>query len=707
MLLAARNAVCCLFVAAVLAGCSSAPRPLPLRSIGRDPVGSSWLIGPDSAGTVRSIKLFEGSSSVAAIPRPSRRSPVPRAAQQRPLDKLQPTLREWWVHHKIPPDSNLTVIVALQDTFTLPMFPRGDPHLSHDDSMNVKVRASADSLVAVIRNARDDQYSADSTDIRNRANPLFRSRFWLIQGYVLDVKFSRILQLAASPRVVSVRPRFAGETAPGCTSPTDPMCSDSNSDNDIAAASKLIAAADLRSAGYGDLWLAVMDTGIREDHQMLATGLATSAAGGGKLYACVESCPVGCSTDPTKCTTCPEGNPGDVCGEGHGTGTAGILIGDGAKDAQFTGLTAATLDWYAVYKQDCHGSCNKPGKDSEELDACAVIRAFETAVTRSAPVIVAEMQAIGTDLDPINLAAAKAFSEGCAVIAATGNSDEVGTDVACPAREGTVIGVGARYLDGWAVATAGPAQTQGPVNGRYKPDILGPTNTETTSRCEDNGVMFFSYTSGATAFVGGAAALLCDVVSTKTSATDPGHTYAQLILAGSLTGNLSTERFTSEAGSGLLTIQPATSLRWVGKEEIAVDPAVNPDPARVEITKSLYGNFTTGSTIDVALWWPEPVTSSGVPLHHRITLELIDPAGVVKATSDDATSVFQRITYPGVTPCVLSVSDWNKLWESGGSLGSMLATTTSACWKLRISTTDPHLLAGDEIQTVYWAAAVR
>jgi hypothetical protein len=673
--------------------------------MGRDPVGSSWLIGPDSSGTVRTIQLLEGSPS--GTPRWSPRSAVPRAAQQSPIDKLQPTLRDWWAHHTIPPDSNLTVIVALQDTFALPMFPRGDPHLSHDDTVNVKARASADSLVAVIRNARDDQYSADSIDIRNRAAPVFRSRFWLIQGYVLDVKFSRILQLAASTRVVSVRPRFAGEPAPACSPPTVPMCSDLNTTNDIADASKLIAADDLRSAGYGDLWLAVMDTGIRNDHQMLTVGLAKSAANGGKLYECVAACPVGCSTSPTTCTTCPEGNPGDLCGEGHGTATAGILIGDGAKDAQFTGLTTATLDWYDVYKQDCHGPCNKPGKDSEELDACAVVRAFETAVTRSVPVVVAEMQAIGTDLDPINLAAARAFSQGCAVIAATGNSAEVGSNVACPAREGTVIGVGARYYNGWGVGTTGPAQTQGPVNGRYKPDILGPTNTETTSRCEDNGVMSFSYTSGATAFVGGAAALLCDLVSTRTSVTDPGHTYAQLILAGNLAGNTGAPRFASNAGSGLLTIQRAASFRWLGKAEIAVNPAVTPSPSRVEITKSLYGIFPTGAAVDVALWWPEPVTTSGVPLHHRITLDLIDPAGVIRATSDDATSVFQRITFTGVTPCGLSVADLNKRIQNGEKLRDILAAAMSACWTLRISTTDPQLLAGNAIQAVYWAAAAR
>ena len=691
---------CCLAVAAVLLGCASARPPVRMRTVGFDPAGRSWLIGPDSAGSDTAIQLPDDVVPGMIIPRPG--GAVPRAAQQTPLDKLQPTLRKWWKNRTIPADSELTVIVALHDTLTLPEFPTGNPNLPHSDSVNVRIQYTADSLVAAIRAARDDQYDADSTDLHNRAAPVFRSRYWLIQGYVLDVRFSRLVSLAASPRVVSVRPRYAGESAPACTS-TDPICPDGNSDNDLSMGAKKMQADVLHAAGYGSTWLGVMDTGIRDDHEMLITGLATSASRGGKLYACVESCPTGCATDPTKCTTCPDGNPGDLCGEGHGTGTAGILIGDGSKDPQFRGLTAATLDWFDVYNQDCHGSC-KGTKDSEELDACAVIRAFETAVNRRIPVIVAEMQAIGNDLDPINLAAANAFSKGCAIIAANGNSDEIGTDVACPAREATVIGVGARYYNGWDLTTPGPAQTVGPVNGRYKPDILGPTNLETTSRCDKNSAMAFSYTSGATAFVGGAAGLLFDLIRTKTSASDAGHTYAQLILAGNLTGNLPARLFRPESGAGLTTIQSANSLRWLGKVEFAVDPALNPDPTVVEFIKPLYGNIGSATTMDVAVWWPEAVTTSGVPTHRRIKLELIDPSGVARATSADPTSVFQRVSYPGAAPCSMSTIWTPDMRQKYGSMAAWVAAVSASCWKVRISTTDNDLRAGAAILPVYWAA---
>ena len=74
-----------------------------------------------------------------------------------------------------------------------------------------------------------------------------------------------------------------------------------------------------------------------------------------------------------------------------------------------------------------------------------------------------------------------------------------------PGSAHKVIGVGSVDVQTLALA---PTQSRGPTaDGRIKPDLQAPTNTETASNASDTALRVFNGTSGATPYAGGAAAL--------------------------------------------------------------------------------------------------------------------------------------------------------------------------------------------------------
>ena len=121
-------------------------------------------------------------------------------------------------------------------------------------------------------------------------------------------------------------------------------------------------------------------------------------------------------------------------------------------------------------------------------------------------VIVAEMQGSGDDRSAIAVAADNAFDAGAVVIAANGNNGPAGSTVNVPANAHKAIGVGNFDVQSGAQVTS---QSRGPApDGRFKPDIQTPTNTETASNASDTARRVFTGTSGATPYAAGAAALI-------------------------------------------------------------------------------------------------------------------------------------------------------------------------------------------------------
>ena len=215
------------------------------------------------------------------------------------------------------------------------------------------------------------------------------------------------------------------------------------------------------------------------------------------------------------------------------------------------------------------------------------------------------------------------------------------------------IGVGA--VDVQTLATV--SQINGPAaDGRTKPDIQAPTNTETASNANDTALQTFTGTSGATPYASGAAALLRNWARGTNFDIDPGQVYAQLILSGQ------TPFFNNTNGAGLLNL-PVNGVAFFGKTTVGNGGTIN-----------IPLNIGAGNNrFDGALWWPETAAQS----HNDVDLSLIDPSGVTRASSMSVSSVFERARFSGAV--------------------------ASGTWTLRIR----GFSVPTGSQTVFWTAHIR
>jgi hypothetical protein len=250
------------------------------------------------------------------------------------------------------------------------------------------------------------------------------------------------------------------------------------------------------------------------------------------------------------------------------------------------------------------------------------VRGFQRAVALVDRVIVAETQGGGGATSAISVAADAAFDAGAVIIAANGNASQV-SEVGSPAAAHKVIGVGAVNVQTLATVS----QINGPVaDGRTKPDIQAPTSTETARNTSDTALGVFSGTSGATPYGGGAAALLRNWLRGTNFQIDPGQVYAQLILSGK------TANFNHTNGVGLINL-PTNGIAWRGKVSVGNGGIIN-----------IPLNIGSGNhVLDGALWWPETAAQA----HNDVDLSLIDPNGVVVASSISISSVFERARASG------------------------------------------------------------
>ncbi|MDQ3871978.1 MAG: S8 family serine peptidase [Chloroflexota bacterium] len=209
-------------------------------------------------------------------------------------------------------------------------------------------------------------------------------------------------------------------------------------------------------------------------------------------------------------------------------------------------------------------------------------------------------------------------------------------------------------------------QSRGPApDGRFKPDIQAPTNTETASNASDTARRTFGGTSGATPYAAGAAAVLRNWLRRPSGSIDPGQVYAQLILSGQRP-----YPFDNTEGAGPIQL-PTNGWAWWGKVSVS-------DGQRVDVPISIRSE--TAHTFDAALWWPEGgfrILGFEVDVHSDIDLSLIDPGGVTRASSISMNSIFERCRVRG--------------------------RVAAGTWTLRIHGFRVPLLP----PTVYWAAPVR
>jgi hypothetical protein len=545
--------------------------------------------------------------------------------KERRPEKIHPLLNKWLAERKA--DETEEIIISFQEDISIPRFPQPETDQTRKSAANKRALKQAEKLVEEIKERRAARYKETVGELRKRYQCKVREEFWLINAILVQMPLSPVRELAKRDDVEFIEPRHSGEKPP----------QNANANDDVDDGRARIVSDPYFNLGLTGGFIGLLDTGVRFTHTQFVSPSHIDFR-----RDCVNGGPT--------CTGGAGFNPNDDCWN-HGTSSAAIITANANQGNAFRGVTGITLDSFKVYPSGCGG-----------LDQAAAVRGFQAAVAALDRVIVAEMQGGGDDLSAISRAADAAFDAGAVIIAANGNNGPGAGTVNTPANAHRVIGVGNFDVQ---TQTQVNSQSRGPApDGRFKPDIQAPTNTETASSASDTAFQVFGGTSGATPYAAGAAALLRNWLRGTSFSIDPGQVYAQLILSGQ-----QPYPFNNTSGAGPLRL-PTNGLAWWGKVSIS-------NGQTIDIPLDVSG--ASPNTLDGALWWPETAFQFAfirIEVHNDVDLYLVDPGGAVRASSISIPSVFERA-------------------RVGGAV-------TAGTWKLRIR---GYNVNGS--QTVYWAAHVR
>jgi serine protease AprX len=538
----------------------------------------------------------------------------PDARAERPLDKIHPELALATAAGRASVPQ--TVVITFREDMRMPRFPEPETSQPKDAAANVAARERAAAIVDQIKEARRPHMDRRLSNLRDKYGAQALETFWLVNAATVRLPASAIAKLARDPDVLYIEPAQTNARPP-----------DTITDNDVDDGRARMTSDPYFNLNQTSGWIGLLDTGIRPTHVLFNSP---------SHIAIREDCTSG------TCRSTP--NPNDDCWN-HGTSTAAIITGNSRLGNPYRGVTGITLDSFKVYPAGCGG-----------LNTAATLAAFQRAVAVLDRVIVAEMQGGGNEQSSISLAADNAFNAGAVVIAANGNNGPNASTVNSPANAHKVIGVGNFDVRSLTQVTS---QSRGPAaDGRIKPDVQTPTNTETASNTSDTALRVFTGTSGATPYAAGAAALVRNFLRGTSFSIDPGQVYSFLILAGQ-----TSYPFNNTSGTGRVVL-PTNGSAWWGKVTVT-------NGAVVDIPISVGG--ASPNTFDAALWWPETATQA----HNDVDVSLIRPNGTVATSSISSPSVFERVRVAGpVTP---------------------------GTWKLRLR----GFSVPTGSQTVYWAAHVR
>lgn len=521
-------------------------------------------------------------------------APLPKTAEEDfvpagPREKIHPLLKEW-VERRDPREKEL-VVVNFRDEIRIPRFPEPVTSERRSSMVNQAALAQSDRLVQEIKARRAPVHERRGRELAQGHGAEVLETFWLVDAMLLRLPLGAVKALAERADVLYIEPQHTGEEPPQASL------------DDVDDGRGRIASDWFFNLNQTWGWIGLLDTGVRFTHTLF-----NNPARIDYRRDCVNGLWNNCTSGYFTL------NPTDNCWN-HGTSSAGILTGNGNLGDAYRGVTAITLDSYKVYS--CSG-----------LDTAAAVRGFQAAVNALDRVIVAEIQATGDDASSISVAADNAFDAGSAVIAANGNFGPDPSTVRSPANAHKAIGVGAVDVQTLGLMNY---QGRGPApDGRIKPDIQAPTNTETASNASDTALQVFTGTSGATPYAAAAAMLFRNWLGSQGSAATPGEIYVHMILSGQRTG------FDNDNGAGLV-VMPNGGTFWRGS--VTVGPG-----QFVDIPISVPAN---ASNFNAALWWPESVSQS----HNDVDLHLIDPFGSLVAYSVAIPTVFERARAAGaLTP---------------------------------------------------------
>jgi serine protease AprX len=511
--------------------------------------------------------------------------------EERPPEKIHPVLRTMLDERAA--DDREQILINLRDEMTLPRFPEPAMDEPRESETNRAVTQRTEELIREITGRRAENRERLARELSESYESEVLETYWLVNAMLVELPLSAVRDLAEREDVQTVEPRYTGEEPPQNTNPND----------DVDDGRRLISSDPYFN--FTAPWIGLLDTGLRFTHTQFSNPSHIDFRRD-------------CVNGGTNCNTGPNLNPNDDFWN-HGTSSAGIITANANQGDAYRGVTSITLDSWKVYP-------------NTGLDQAAVVRAFQNAVQSLDRVIVAEMQGGGDELSTISQAADNAFDGGSVIIAANGNNGPAFQTVNAPANAHKVIGVGAVDVIN---LTTPDYQSRGgaQLDGRYKPDIQAPTNTETASNASDTALRSFGGTSGATPYAGGAAALARNFLLSIRSPIDPGQVYAHLILSGQRVA------FDNTNGCGLLRL-PTNGLVFFGKVSVT-------NGATIDIPLNMGGGF---NVLDAALWWPETST-----VHNDIDLIIATPSGANHSYSTSTVSVFEKVR---VTGAPLAHGNW-------------------------------------------------
>ena len=511
------------------------------------------------------------------------------------------------------PDRPTVVIISFDDPVEMPFFPVIAESLPLNAGPNLAARAHADSLIAHLYGLRAADYAAESTQVVAMGGRVL-GKYWITQALLVELPLHQIPLIQHTPGALYAEPQTLSLGFPQDDIPT------------TVQGRAAIGTQHYRTLGLAGGRIALIDSGLRGSHPELQGARISLQA---NCYACSDLCP--CDAPPAPGTTAcrdevfsiPTTLPiDDDSGFGHGTSTAGILVGTSI------GITDAELYSYRVGRCDSAPTCNPI------MCVDGAIRAMQGAIQMGLRFIVAELEDPSPPYAAMSRAADNAYIAGAVFVSAIGNAE---SEPGCaPGNAHLSIGAGAYELGSPGVYSSSHGPT---IDGRHKPELLGPTGTLAPINYNDV-LVEYDGTSGSTPYVAAGALVIRNLILPR--AKDAGATYAAMIACGD-----DNEPFADDAGAGRFKLPRGAALVF-GKIRMK-DGCV-----KIPLAPPAMPPIPWNGRVSAALWWPEHwlndlVTGPGGG-HSDIDLEVWDGNGALIGRSDDRAASFERTSGMMVRP---------------------------------------------------------
>jgi len=573
---------------------STARAAIVLPTVPEDAQDFQVVARLDKAGNLisRDVLLSGGSLVPDFDPKslPKKAQPVPP-----PAPKVSPGLSARL--RPSVPGATTDVVVSIAHNVPFSHLTPLLPDQARDSAANMERLSQRAAQIADVDRRRKPFRDAVIARARSHGARVIEE-FTVGNAVLLNVPDAAVAALAADPDILEISANEDGTPPPAHIS-------------DGTGAATGMNSVALRSFGYGgwvnQFFVADLDTGCRGSHTVF-----TSSGGG------VNGLHGDCVNGNDSCVNSPFNasyNDQDPFWN-HGTPAANIIRGGNSSNASFgtpfIGVSTAELDYFNIYS-------------NSGLVTSATIRGFHRALALGDKLLVGEIQAPQSDSGSISQAADDAFDAGAMVIAAQGNSGAV-TSPAAPGNAHKALAVG----DYDAVSGTTAFQVNGSIDNRIKPDIQTPSVVDAAGNGSDTAIRFgFNGTSAATAFAGGAAAIMYNWYSSGLSVTLPGNVYTGLLTQGD---NASMGSSTSGVGH----IKLAGASMWAtGSISLGTT------------TQDVSISVGSGQqNLKVAIWWPERQSDA----HDDVDLVVLNGSNTQVGSSNWSGSVWEYVSVPGSAP---------------------------------------------------------